>query len=105
MHRLSVPLPPIDFRTTAEYHDSMETTVTLDWNPPQGSGPEAIIDNYTIYISPTPPYQPATVSLLSRPWNVTLAHNVNYTLNLTARNCAGESDSVVLYIGFSELAT
>ncbi len=75
----------------AEYEDNTETIITLDWDPPQGIGPEAIVDNYTISISPTPPDQPA-IDQDSRPWNVTLGHTQLYTINATAINCAGESE-------------
>lgn len=90
------PLFPAEFGITNEYHDDMETTVTLDWDPPQGSGPESIIDNYTISILPLPPYQPNIVLVDSPPWNVTLTHNEDYTVNLTAVNCAGESETVTI---------
>ena len=92
----TVPITPSEFRVVSKYHDDMETTVTLDWIPPQGSGPEAVVDNYTISILPTPPYQPATVYLVLPPWNVTLDHNEEYTLNLTAINCVGESATITL---------
>ena len=81
----------------------METTITLDWDPPQGRGPEAVIDNYTISILPAPPYQPAKVTLPTRQLNVTLAHNIMYAINLTAINCVGESDpSLLTDIQFSK---
>ena len=96
-----VPSAPIAFSIIMEYHGSMETTVTLDWDPPQGTGPEAVVDNYTISISPMPPYQQ---EVFIQKFNVTLAHNVFYTINLTAMNCAGESEPAILSnIGFSEL--
>ena len=99
----SVPLPPCCFNISDEYHDTVMTTVTLDWNPPVGSGPEFLIDNYTISISPDPPFQPAISSPLLPPWNVTLDHNRVYTINITSLNCAGESVPVTLHnIGFSK---
>lgn len=73
----------------------METTVTLYWSPPQGTGPEAVVDNYTISISPAPLYQPARM-VVTPGSNVTLEHNVDYSINFTAINCAGESDPLVL---------
>ena len=101
-----VPLPPTNFSISEEFHDNMMTTVTLDWAPPQGSGPEAIVDNYTISISPAPPSQPALSPVFSPPWNVTLSHNEVYSINLTAVNCAGESRAVTLpSIEFSKLIT
>ena len=87
-----VPLTPTNFNITEIYQGNMEATVTLDWDPPQ-EGP-AVVDNYIIFISPASPYQQERILVPSRPWNVTLAHNniiVQYTINLSAVNCAGES--------------
>ena len=73
-----------------------DTTLTLEWDPPQGSGPEAIVDSYTISISPDPLSHPGVNMNLSSPWNVTLAHNTTYSIGITAVNCAGESDNFTL---------
>ena len=67
----------------------METTVTLDWDPPQGR-PESSVDAYNMSVSPAPPYQPAN-SQVTRPWNITLEDNIIYTVHLVARNCYGIS--------------
>ncbi len=81
----------------------MATTVTLGWDPPQGSGPQTIVDNYTISISPVSPYQLERILISSSPWNITLQHNEVYSINLTAMNCAGESELAILFgVGFSE---
>ena len=94
----TVPFPPTNFIIGEEYHDTNETIVSLVWTPPQGSGPEFIVDNYSISISPVPPYQPVLNTVFSPPWNVTLLHNQEYTANITAHNCAGESTAVFLLI-------
>ena len=91
-----VPLIPTGFNFTSEYQQLMDTTVTFEWNPAQGSGPEAVVDYYIIYITPSPPSHPSTNQVESPPWNVTLAHNTIYSINITAVNCAGESDAFVL---------
>ena len=72
----------------------MNTTLTLDWNAPLGSGPQAVVDNYTLSISPTPLSHPGTIVVQNPPFNVTLAHNIAYILNITAVNCAGESETL-----------
>ena len=82
----------------------MATTITLDWDPPQGSGPEAIVDNYTVSISPDPPFQPTINHVILPPWNVTLTHNVEYTVYITAFNCFGESGRTVLSRTYSKCA-
>ena len=70
------------------------TTLMFDWRPPQGSGPETVVDYYTVFISPSPPSRPSYNVVSSPPWNVTLSHNVVYSVNITATNCAGESEVV-----------
>ena len=86
-----MPIAPTGISISALYHDALETTVTLDWDRAQGSGPEAIVDHYIISISPAPPNQLAINMVSLPPWNVTLEHNVLYTGNITAVNCAGGS--------------
>ena len=85
------PLVPTGFRFTGEYHQFMNTTLTFEWDSPQGIGPETIVDNYTITISPSPPLQPNKYRVMQPPWIVTLTHNTIYSINITAANCAGES--------------
>ena len=70
-----------------------DTTLTLEWDSPQASGPEG---SYTISISPDPLSHPGVNMNLSSPWNVTLAHNTTYSIGITAVNCAGESDNFTL---------
>ena len=72
-----------------------DTTLTLEWDPPQGSGPEAIVDSYTISIS-NPMSQPLLFPNLSSPWNITLAHNTSYSIGLAALNCAGDGAAFFL---------
>ena len=79
-----------------EYHNLMESTITLTWDPPQGNGTEIIVDNYTIFITPDPPHQSAHFVVLSPLWNVTLVHKEEYKINITAVNCIGKSDATVL---------
>ena len=91
-----VPLPPLALRITGEMHSNMETTVSLEWDPPQGSGPETVVDNYNISIFPNPPYQPANILVSSQNTTVILEHNELYTINVTAVNCAGESRQALM---------
>lgn len=73
----------------------MDITVDFDWAHPQGSGPEAIVDYYIISISPNPLSHPGSNNVSSPPWNVTVGYNVDHTVNITAVNCAGNSDTLV----------
>ncbi len=69
----------------------MNVSVLLEWDPPPGSGPEAIVDNYTISITPKPLSHPSLNVVLSTPLTVTLDYNIIYTAIIIATNCAGES--------------
>ena len=92
-----VPLPPTNFTILEEYHDdsNMETTALLGWSAPQGSGPEFVVHNYSVSISPPPQSQSAVIITSSPQLNVTLLQNQEYTVNITSINCAGESMSVL----------
>ncbi len=74
----------------------MDINVMFEWDPPPGSGPEAIVDNYTITITPAPVSHPISNVIVAPPLNVTLDYNVIYTATVTAVNCAGDSDILVL---------
>ena len=71
----------------------MNTTLTFEWDLPQGLGPENIVDYYVIYILPEPLSHPIMNVVSDPPWNVTLQHNVKYSTNITAVNCAGQSET------------
>ena len=90
------PLTPTGFNVKRVYEETSNTTVTLEWDLPQGSGAEAIVDFYNISITPRPLSHPKWNAVYSAPWNVTLSYNVEYTVTITAVNCAGESNTVVL---------
>ncbi len=65
------------------------------WDGPQGSGAQAIVDNYIITVTPNP-VSPARIVVPSSPLNVTLHYNNIYTATVTAVNCAGESQTFAL---------
>ena len=90
------PLMPTDLRISQNYFTPENITVIFEWDPPQGLGPEVVVDYYRITISPAPLSHPSINSVNSSVWNVTLNYNTPYTANATAVNCAGESTSVAL---------
>ena len=99
-----VPLTPTGFSITGQ-NDSLHynTTITFEWDPPQGRGPEAIVDYYSILVTPRPLSHPPSNIVYFTPWNVTLDYNIVHTATITAVNCAGESNPFILTnIEFSE---
>lgn len=87
----AVPLTPTGFSITREYHRQLNSTVTLSWSPGQDAGVVIIVYFYSVSISPAPLSHPVSNVVSSLPWNVTLEHNVAYSVSITAENCAGES--------------
>ena len=82
-------------------------TVTFQWEPPQGGGPQAVVDYYLLSVFPQPLSQPiiGNISGTLISWDVTMQYNTRYSANVTAVNCAGNSETAVLPmdIEFSEL--
>ena len=91
-----MPFVPVGFNFTGEYHQGMNTTLVFEWNPPQGLGPATVVDYYIISISPKPLSHPSTNVVSQSPWNVTLVHNTEYSINVTSVNCAGQGDTFTL---------
>ena len=85
---------PSGFGITEENFTVDDLTVTFEWDEPQGSGPEAIVDNYTVTITPMPLF-PLEVNVLPNSvlsLNARLNYNTTYMVSIIAENCAGESD-------------
>lgn len=92
-----MPNVPLNFNNTRQYPSQSNTTITLEWNVPQGLGSRRVVDYYVVTVSPALPSLPDNeFSVNSTSLNVTLLHNVNYTLSVTAINCAGASDMAIL---------
>ncbi len=91
-----VPLTPTGFNIARDFFTVMDNTVMFEWDSPGESGPEAIVDNYTITVNPMPVSHPIFNVVLSGPWNVTLSYNTIYTATITAVNCIGESGTFTL---------
>ena len=97
---------PAYLNIIGQYDTLNATTITLDWGLPMGSGPETIIDGYTISITPSPLSHPTTYVVDSPPWNVTIRFNMEHNITLYATNCAGQSAAIMLQsIEFSRLFT
>ena len=94
----AVPLIPSGFNISGVVHTVANTTVTFQWEPPQGEGPQAVVDYYLFSVFPQPLSQPvaANISNIFLSWNVTVEYNTSYFVNITAGNCAGDSETAVL---------
>ena len=103
MFHYVVPIMPSGFVIIRDSFTPENNTVIFEWDPPQGMGPELVVDNYRITISPAPLSHTMINLVESSPWNVTLDYNVVYTANITAINCAGETEAFsLLNIEYSE---
>ena len=97
------PIAPVlglpDIAAILYMRDNM--TITFNWNPQGGFGPETVVDNYRLDVSPAPLSDPASFIVYSSPQNVTIEYNRVYTANVTAINCVGESKPLILSSGLS----
>ena len=90
------PISPIEFNVTRVYYYILNYTVSLKWNLPVERSPSFTVDRYILSIKPKPVSQPTSNEIYSTIWNVTLNYNIEYTATITAVNCAGESNMVIL---------
>ena len=91
-----MPHPLTNFSITREYHTPLNITLILEWNPPQGSGPDVIIDHYEITIVPTPLSHPTSNTVTALIWNVTVEYSLLYDITVTPVNCHGSGRSYSL---------
>ncbi len=93
-----VPSPPTDVRLTSIMNNSESASVTIEWDPPsQGGSPLIyIITTTPVLISDPPPVTTSTST------TITINYNTDYTIAVTASNCAGNgftSDVLSINIG------
>ncbi len=84
------------FNITRDFSTNGDNTIVLEWDPPTGSGPDTIIDNYTVHIFPQPISHSISNTVFSSPLLVSINYGVKYTATITAENCAGRSTSSTL---------
>ena len=89
------PLSATNFEVKESY-TAASNIITLGWDPPHGSGPEAIIHYYKIVITPEPLSHPNPIIVYATSWNVTVEFNVQYSVTLITVNCEGESNPLAL---------
>ncbi len=87
-----VPLAPIQFEITRVFYDDNDLSAVLEWDVLTGDGPQYIVDEYYLDISPG-----SAVFFSNRvvfpPTIIILNYNVDYTATVAAVNCAGVSSS------------
>ena len=100
-HVLSgLPSPPQNPVTTVHY-DTQNTTVVVQWSYPRSDG-GAPVDNYTVtLVGPQAVHLSATTSIQPVA-TFTLAYNKEYTVSISATNCAGTGRTVSPNISQSE---
>ena len=88
---------PTNFKQDSEIPQGKNaSTLTFNWNIPEGPDFGAVIDHTTIHVIPRPPYQKSIKRVEHPPWNITLEHNIRYTISAVFENCAGMSDVFIL---------
>lgn len=77
---------------------------TFEWALRPGVGAEAIVDNVTISILPSP-LSPPFGAIENPPLavNITVAHNTTYMVGIIASNCVGDSEPSVTVIDIGKL--
>ena len=93
---LTEPRTPTGLLISEDDFTNLNNTITLVWDPPQGIGPQLVVDYYWVSITPISLSHPVVNSVTTSPWSVTIGYNMVYTVNITAVNCAGQSGTLSL---------
>ena len=91
------PSAPNEVMATNKQFTKTGASVNVSWSTSRGA------DNYTVNV--TPPIMPGQLSDFTTTDTsllLMLDYNVNYTINITARNCAG-SNNIVLPLTISKV--
>ena len=65
------------------------SSITLTWSASSGA------DNYTIMVTPLLPIGQSLVSTTTTSLQLTVLYNEEYSINITAQNCAGSNSTIV----------
>ena len=91
MSYVSAPLLVSNFRIDSEELLSQRVSLTLAWEPPIGIDSAAIVDYYSVTITPAPLDHPEVNCVSTLSLQVTLEYNKRYTATVAAVNCVGYS--------------
>ena len=88
---------PSEVMTTAD-QSQFTASITLTWSTSSGA------DNYTIMVTPLLPSGQSLVSTNTTSLQLTVLYNEEYSINITAQNCAGSNSTVVaLTVGNNDM--
>ena len=84
------PAAPSGVMTTADQRQCTPSTasITLTWSASSGA------DNYTIIVTPLLPSGQSLVSTTTTSLQLTVLYNEEYSINITAQNCAGSNSTI-----------
>ena len=83
------PAAPSGVMTTADQSQFTTASITLTWSASSGA------DNYTIMVTPFLPSGQSLVSTTTTSLQLTVLYNEEYSINITAQNCAGSNSTIV----------
>ena len=85
------PAAPNEVMTTSDQSQFTPSTasITLTWSASSGA------DNYTIMVTPLLPSGQSLVSTTTTSLQLTVLYNEEYSINITAQNCAGRNSTIV----------
>ena len=88
-HNLGSPSPPLNVMSVMVYGVS-EYSLRVQWKPPKDDG-GVPIDNYTLSLYSDHSILSQTATTDSLELTLTLNYSTNYSIIITASNCAGSS--------------
>ena len=83
---------------------SKNVFVNTEWDLPQGSGPEDVLNSYNITITTIPISDPISNLTQFTEFSLSANYNVEYTITLFAMKCAGESSPTTINFEFGEFS-
>ena len=83
---------------------STSVFVNTEWDVPQRSSPESVMDSYNITITTIPISDPISNLTQFTEFIVFANYNVEYTITLFAMNCVGESSPTTINFKFGEFS-
>ena len=83
------PAAPNRVMNITDYFNASTASITLTWSASSGA------DNYTIMVTPLLPSGQSLVSTTTTSLQLTVLYNEEYSINITAQNCAGSNSTIV----------